>query len=151
MSAYDHNSTPQQLMEQHLLTRLAEADDLTWDTSPTLPPRADPDAVDTSNRVLVEALARIGPANSGQKRKITGDMLKLLFLEDQLGGKWRKVLLFSSQATANAVLGDGWAAQAAKHFGVEVRVIEPDDYHRQLVLDAQERHGRRFRKEASVA
>lgn len=150
MSAYDHDSTPQQLMEQHLLTKLADAYGLTWNPSPDLPPHTDPDAVDTDNRVLVEAFARIGPANSGQKRKITGDLLKLVFLEDRLGGKWRKVLLFSCQETARAVMGDGWAAQAVKHYGVEVKVIEPDEYHRQLVLDAQQRQGRKVRKAEGV-
>ena len=60
-----------------------------------------PDAVDSANKVVVDVYARIGNLKGGQLHKVKGDILKLIFIDEQLGGGWRKILVFADAAAAN--------------------------------------------------
>src|SRR5687768_15178764 len=59
-----------------------------------------PDGIDWDQRVIVEAYARVGPLKGAQPHKVKGDILKLLYLERLLGGRWRKVLCFGNPEAA---------------------------------------------------
>jgi len=84
----------------------------------------EPDAIDWTERVLVEVYARIGKLKGAQPHKVKGDILKLVYLERMLGGKWRKILCFADQSAANTAVGKSWVSLAAKEFGVEV-IVQP--------------------------
>jgi hypothetical protein len=81
-----------------------------------------PDAIDWKKRVIVEVYARLGKLKGAQPRKVQGDILKLIYHERMLGGKWRKILCFADETAANTVVGKSWGSFAAKEFGVEVMV-----------------------------
>lgn len=81
------------------------------------------------NRVtLVEAWAHVGTAKSAQRNKVLGDMLKLAFVSSVLRRSYPTLiveshLIFADERAANVVTGNGWAALAAKEFGIAMQVI----------------------------
>lgn len=81
------------------------------------------------NRVtLVEAWAHVGKAKSAQRNKVLSDMLKLAFVGSVLRRSYPTLnieshLIFADASAANVVTGDGWAALAAKEFGIAMQVI----------------------------
>jgi hypothetical protein len=81
------------------------------------------------NRVtLVEAWAHVGKAKSAQRYKVLSDMLKLAFVSSVLRRSYPTLkveshLIFADVSAANVVTGDGWAALAAKEFGIAMQVI----------------------------
>ena len=81
-----------------------------------------PDGFNAETRVLVEAYAHIGKLKGAQLHKVKGDILKLLLLERKLGGSWRKILCFADDMAAEIARGKSWIAEAAREFGIEVRV-----------------------------
>ena len=85
-----------------------------------------PDGIDWSHRVMVEAYAHVGELKGSQSHKVKGDILKLVYLERSLGGTWRKILCFGDTTAARSVSAGSraWVAAAAREFGVEV-VVEP--------------------------
>lgn len=50
------------------------------------------DGVNRTGQVLCEVFTHVGKMLAGQKRKLAKDMLKLLAVENALGGEWRKVI-----------------------------------------------------------
>lgn len=81
------------------------------------------------NRItLVEAWAHVGKAKSAQRNKVLSDMLKLAFLSSILRRSCptshvESHLVFADISAANVVNGNGWAALAAKEFGIAMQVI----------------------------
>jgi hypothetical protein len=78
-------------------------------------------------RILVEAFARTKRMKAGQKRKILGDILKLIFVSETLLVQEvdlviDKFLLFQSETAANDLRGNSWAAKACEHFQVRLLV-----------------------------
>jgi hypothetical protein len=102
-------------------------------------PGVELDGFSREQRVLAETYARYGKLKPGQRHKIAGDILKMLYVERVLGGTWRKYLCFADEAAAQSVQGDGWLAQTVRTFGVEVRVYPLPAEMRDAVIAAQKR------------
>jgi len=81
------------------------------------------------NRItLVEAWAHVGKAKSAQRNKVLTDMLKLAFVSSVLRRSYPNLnveshLIFADVTASTVVNGNGWAALAAKEFGVAMQVI----------------------------
>lgn len=97
------------------------------------------DGFSESPRVLCEAYARIGELKPAQAQKASADVLKLLFVEKQLGGHWKKVLAFSDEKTAKPFLSGSWHSRVVQEFGIEVIIVSLEQETRKLVLEAQKR------------
>jgi hypothetical protein len=50
------------------------------------------DGVNRTDRVLCEIFSHVGIMLDGQRKKLAKDMLKLLAVENALGGEWRKII-----------------------------------------------------------
>jgi hypothetical protein len=135
------DSSEQQEAEAYLINSLAQDLGLLFDPEKRvpLPSGVQPDAVDPKNKVVVEAYARVGALRGGQLHKVKGDILKLIFIDEKLGGGWRKIMVFADASAANYLLGKSWVAEAARLFGVEVFVKELPKDQRKLVKGAQVR------------
>ncbi len=141
MCRHPSDSTEQQTAEECMLDLLQNELGLTFDADAKLPISLSvmPDAIDTSNKVIVEAYARIGEAKGAQQHKIKGDILKLALIEKKLGKGWRKIMCFASDEAAKYVQGESWVAEAAREFGVEIRVVRLPEEQKHNVISAQNR------------
>jgi hypothetical protein len=77
---YVSDSTPQRSAEKTMLSDLARLrgyDFAVHSHSAKRLAGLKPDTVDSTNRVLVEADARVGPLKGAQRHKVKGDILKL--------------------------------------------------------------------------
>ncbi|MFH1865362.1 MAG: hypothetical protein ABIK85_05705 [Candidatus Eisenbacteria bacterium] len=91
--------------------------------------------------VLVEIFARVGKSKSGQMRKLSRDMAKLLLAERRLAKACRKVLaVIDPDAVAH--FENGWDGEFAKTFGIELVVVAVDEGVRSGILAAQKRQFR---------
>lgn len=141
MKNHKSDSSEQQATEAYLIKTLAQDLGLTFDSEKwaELPSGVQPDAVDPENKVVVEAYARIGALKGGQLHKVKGDILKLMYIDEKLGGGWRKIMVFADASAASYLLGKSWVAEAVRFFGIEVYVKELSKDQRDLVRAAQER------------
>lgn len=73
--------------------------------------------------VLVEALAHQGRSREGQVRKVTSDAFKLAFVGEIVSAK-RRIVLMSDPEAARRFRGRSWRAEAFRHFGVEIVVVD---------------------------
>jgi hypothetical protein len=107
------------------------------------------------NRItLVEAWAHVGKAKSAQRNKVLGDMLKLAFVSSVLRRSHPNLnveshLIFADLSAANVVNGNGWAALAAKEFGVAMQVIELSKEVIDTIKEAQRRQDIRVTDECN--
>ncbi len=124
-----------------MLIILEEKLGIKFDTNASLPVDigVKPDAIDLSNKVIVEAYARIGPVKGGQLHKIKGDILKLALIGKKLGKEWRKIMCFASDEAAKYVQGKSWVATAAREFGIEIYVTHLSEEQTEKVVSAQKR------------
>jgi len=123
-----------------MLAALAKLYGLDFERRPTDSARLGklkPDAIDWKKRVLVEVYARVGPLKGAQPNKIKGDMLKLLFVERLLGGRWKKIICLGDNEAAKALRGNSWVCAAAKEFGISVEVVEHSATTMRVILAAQ--------------
>ena len=89
---------------------------------------------------IAEAYARTKPLNSGSKRKILTDVLKLAFVADRLADQnpdfsVRRFLVVADESIARALSGDAWAAKAIENFGIQIRVEKLSEAQRQQLDD----------------
>jgi hypothetical protein len=97
------------------------------------------------NRVtLVEAWAHVGKAKAAQRNKVLSDMLKLAFVSSVLQRSHptlnvESYLIFADVSAANVVSGNGWAALAAKEFGIAMQVIALSKEEIDTIKEAQRR------------
>jgi hypothetical protein len=89
--------------------------------------------------VICEASARIGPTKSAQTHKIMNDALKMLFIEQHLGHKFRKVMAFIDEKAASKFTDGGWHGECLRKFDIEVMVVDVPEEIKQAVLRAQKR------------
>lgn len=91
-----------------------------------LDPRSQPqvDGVSRRARVLCGAFSHQGASKGGQLRKPLADALKLLYVEKQLKGRWRKVLAFADEEAALPFRKGSWRAHALQSLGVSVIVVK---------------------------
>jgi hypothetical protein len=98
-----------------------------------------PDAIDLKGRVLVEVYPHIGKINGAQSQKVRRDILKFMFAEEKLGGRWRKVLCFADKKAAQIVQDETWIRKAASEIAAEVYVVPLPEKLTKKVLAAQKR------------
>lgn len=141
MSKHQSDSTEQQAAEEYMLNALQKDLGICFDPAAKLPIEVgvQPDAIDPDNKVIVEVYARIGGVKGAQLHKIKGDILKFALIEKKLGKGWRKIMCFASDEAAKYVQGKSWVAEAARVFGVEVRVVQLSLEQRENVMSAQNR------------
>ena len=82
------------------------------------------DGVDEENRVLCEIYAHIGVLKGSQPDKVAADLLKMMLVEADKGGTWRKVFCFADEDASAKLKGRSWLALAASQFGIEIHTIE---------------------------
>ncbi len=92
--------------------------------------------------IICEASARIGKMRSAQVHKIMNNALKMLFLEQHLGGGFRKILAFVDEEAASKFVNNGWHGECLRRFGIEVMVVDVPEQIEQDVLQAQKRQYR---------
>ena len=91
--------------------------------------------------VLVEIFARVGRSKSGQMRKLSRDMAKLLLAERRMDRTCRKILaVIDPDAVAH--FENGWDGEFARTVGIERIVVPVGDDVRRGVLAAQKRQFR---------
>jgi len=91
--------------------------------------------------VLVEIFAHVGRSKSGQQRKLSRDMTKLLLAERKLGQACRKVVAVIDPA-AIAHCANGWDGEFARAFDIELCVVTVDEELHATVTAAQKRQFR---------
>lgn len=97
------------------------------------------DGFDLERRVLCEVYAHIGKLKGAQPDKVAGDILKMLYAEKLLGGRWRKLFCFADKQAAQILTGKSWLAAAARLFDIEVQVVSLPERVRASVRGAQAR------------
>lgn len=135
------NSSEQQQADAFILKSLENKLNLNFKHEKTLPivSVVQLDAIDLINKTIVEVYAHIGKLKGAQHDKIMGDILKLIYIEKELKGKWRKIICFADDAAAQYLRGTSWVAKAARTFDVEVRVVDLPEEQLNKVKSAQER------------
>lgn len=134
------DSGAQRAAEVEMLATLAKLHGLNFDRRPknaALLGGLKPDAIDWNKRVIVEVYARVGRLKGAQPSKVKGDILKLLFIERLLGGRWKKIICLGDNAAANTLKGKSWVCAAAKEFGISVEVAPHSRKTMRAVLAAQ--------------
>jgi hypothetical protein len=141
MSKHLSDSSEQQTAEAYMLKSLEQSLGLRFDPNAELPLGIGVklDAIDPTNKVIVEVYARVGEVKGGQKHKIKGDILKLALITKMLGEGWRSILCLASDEAAKYVQGASWVAVAAKEFNVEVIVVNLSPELHNNIISAQKR------------
>lgn len=80
-----------------------------------------PDGRAADNSVFVEVFSHVGPLKSGQRNKISTDLLKLVALGERYPNA-RLVLAFVDQSAADSVVG--WRAAILEGHRIEKVVVE---------------------------
>ncbi|CDW96516.1 MULTISPECIES: hypothetical protein [unclassified Thiomonas] len=96
-----------------------------------------PDGVDVNNKTVIEVYSHVGKLKGAQLHKIKGDILKLVYIDKSLNSEWKKLICFCDNEAANFLLGDSWAARAAKIFGIQIHIAEIDSDAKKKITDAQ--------------
>lgn len=136
--AHRSDSTEQRLAETYLLSVLADELGAQWGgTCPVA--GIQPDGVDPDKKIVVEVFARVGKLKAAQQRKVKADLFKLAYVRQRMGTEWRALLVFVDEAAAASSLGRAWHVDAARTFGIEIRVMALPDDLRANVLAAQDR------------
>ncbi len=91
--------------------------------------------------ILVEIFAHVGKSKSGQKRKISRDMTKLLLAEKKVGRKCRKIIAVIDPE-AIIYSESGWDGEFAETFGIEFFVVKVPRQMQQETLQVQDRQRR---------
>jgi hypothetical protein len=93
---------------------------------------------DGSTPILVEVFAHVGPCKTGQHRKLSRDMTKLLLAERRLARPCRKIIaVIDEQAIAHTTRG--WDGEFARDFGIELRTVTVPESLRAEIAGAQVR------------
>ncbi|MFH0833943.1 MAG: hypothetical protein V2A63_00960 [Patescibacteria group bacterium] len=142
------SSKAQVVAEKEILIEFCKRKNIQLDQTPIYLKdcRVEIDGQSLRSSILVEVYSHVGKLSSSQIKKVLTDVLKMLFVEDSLGKKFRKKILFLDEEARNSFLGNkSWRANTFKVFGIETEVINIPKI-RELVLVAQERQGRKFKK-----
>ena len=103
--------------------------------------RVEVDGKNDQEKMLCEICCHIGSLKAGQRHKVAGDMLKLIFVEKALGGEWRKVICLVDQQARDSV-ENSWLGAAAEEMGIEVEVVPLSKAGRDDIRKAQGRQRR---------
>jgi hypothetical protein len=142
MSKHKSDSSEQRSAERYMLEDMNRRRGLSLRSEPLKLKcgiQVELDGYDPDKRVLCEVYAHIGLLKGSQPDKIASDILKMLLVENELGGHWRKIYCFADKAAAQKLSGDSWLACAAARFNIEPEVVDMPDDTRDSVLRAQDR------------
>ena len=92
--------------------------------------------------VLCEAWAHVGQTLSAQRHKVLADALKLLYLNNRLGGRGRLILVFGDAEAVIPFQNRSWAADCLSKNKIEVLVIPFLPKLRSVIKQAQKRQYR---------
>ncbi len=96
------------------------------------------DAATDNGRIVVEAYARQGRLKGAQIKKVAQDIPKLALLKREKDREQTEAIIaFASQEAHDSITG--WLRQAAKSFGVELKVVPIPEALRKDILMAQGR------------
>jgi hypothetical protein len=110
------------------------------------------DGVNRPARVLCEVFAHVGKMLDGQEKKLAKDMLKLLAVENALGGEWRKIICIVDEPARRFLARKSWCACVVRQFRFELMMPAlEDDLRLQLkTVQDQQAEGMRQRKASST-
>ena len=137
MSTHKSDSSAQRSAETHILSLLEKSIGATFGESRIPGMSVKPDAVDMNKKIVVEVFARIGKLKSAQMHKVQADILKLAFIDKETGGDWRKIICFGCKEAASFLQGQSWSANAAKSFGIEIKIFEMSGEQKESIVIAQ--------------
>lgn len=78
------------------------------------------DGIDRHHRIVCEIFAHVGKMRDGQRKKLARDILKLLAVENAMGGKWRKIICVTDEPARHFLTGRSWCASVIRQFQCEV-------------------------------
>ncbi|WP_054569747.1 hypothetical protein [Frankia sp. R43] len=104
--------------------------------------RVEIDAANLGEQVIAEIWAHQGSPKPAQRNKVLTDALKLVYVEAERGGRWRKILCFTDEQARAPFARTSWYAGALRHYGVELEVIELPAQTRVAIREAQKRQYR---------
>lgn len=100
----------------------------------------EPDLYSKDERIICEIFVHIGTLKSGQKNKVSRDILKMLLLEKTTGFQYRKIIVVADDKVENCLKhGKSFIAESIRKFGIEVKKIDLSDEVRMSVSNAQVR------------
>jgi len=108
--------------------------------------------------VACEAYAHIGKLKPGQVHKVAQDALKLVYLDEKIGKKHKKVLLFADEQACKIFKypeklrpsqNAKWIADCLGEFKIDTWVAPLSPETMAELLMWQEKQGRKFRKKKS--
>ncbi len=83
------------------------------------------DGFSAKHHILCEVFSHVGKLKPGQQKKIACDILKLIFVSEQLRSKkWRKYLLFQDEDARKKLIGMSWLAEVCRKYKIEPRVVK---------------------------
>ncbi len=97
------------------------------------------DGLNEKKKVICEIYSRIGKLKGSQPDKVASDFLKMLLIEETLGGSWQKHFCFASDEASSLLKGKSWLASSAKQFGINLHVYSLPKEIAGLVVSAQNR------------
>ena len=95
------------------------------------------DGVNRTECVLCEIFSHVGNMRDGQRKKLAKDMLKLLAVENALGGEWRKIICIVDDPAREFLTGRSWCASVVRQFRFEVLMTALDDSLRMQLTTVQ--------------
>lgn len=98
------------------------------------------DGFSTSQFVLVEVVARIGPTSSSRDDKVMSDCIKMLAVEKAMGRTCQKFVLFADPVFSkkfDITKSQSWNANVLKEFDIKPVVINLSAATRKALLKAQ--------------
>lgn len=101
-----------------------------------------------SEDTIYEVYAGIDKLRSGQQQKISQDVLKVVLYEKMVGRPIKKVIIVVDQKILDALSYDlhkSWKNRAIIEYGIEVRLASISPKERQLLEEAKEAQGRKFK------
>ncbi|MBP7262833.1 MAG: hypothetical protein KBB32_01570 [Spirochaetia bacterium] len=101
-----------------------------------------------SDDTVYEVYAGIDKLRSGQQQKISQDVLKMVLFEKMVGRPIKKVIIVVDKNIQDALsyeLHKSWKNRAIMEYGIEVRLATISAEERQLLEEAKEAQGSKFK------
>ena len=79
-----------------------------------------PDFYSNDQTIVGEIYAHVGTLKVGQQRKISQDILKLLFLDKSKDMSYRKIITIVDDTVEKYLKGKSFIAESIRQFGIEI-------------------------------
>ncbi len=141
------DSTPQNEVEQNIL------DFLKYEFNCEFSKKIDnlnyqPDFFNKEEKIVGEIYTSADLKGS-RKHKITADCFKLIAIEKELGGNYKKYIIVDENVKRSLESERGWRKNAMELFGIELRVFNIKEEDKQKLSEARKKQqqGMKFSKE----